>query len=282
MEHRPRGPLRVAWPLVAITPSLVASCGPPSPPALAYAVPTTPEVRYEIADTSVVHVSIMGQNLELRQAGVGSYAVVFGPSDAGVSVSLTVEDLAATIRPPMGDPLVIDEGDVRGDLVYTLDRRGGATVSSTPRVEDNAIGMVSGLSLAHTFFPRLPGRPIAAGESWIDTVSFEGREGSGGRSETWALRHTIVGDTVVAGRPLLAISVTGTGDSTNDVVVSGMSVSQVSTLDLVGHVLWDYQRGLMVESVRTVSGTGTASVSIAPAPLPIRMEATQRARLQER
>ena len=282
MEHRRRVPLRVVWPFVAITASLVASCGPPSPPALAYAVPSTPEVRYEIADTAVVHVSVMGQNLELRQAGVGSYAVAFGTSDVGVSVSLTVEDLAATIHPPMGEPLMIDEGDVRGDLVFTLDRRGGAAVSSSPRVEDNAMGMVSGLSLAHTFFPRLPGRAVAAGDAWVDTVSFEGHEGSGGRSETWALRHTVVGDTVVAGRPLLAISVTGTGDTANDLVVSGMSVSQASTLDLVAHVLWDYQRGLMIESVRTVSGTGTASVSIAPAPLPVRIEATQRARLQER
>jgi hypothetical protein len=262
--------------------SLLVACGPPSPPALAYGVPSTTEVVYDFADTTYVVVSVMGQSLEMSQAGVARYAIDFSPAPRGVSVSLSVEALAATINQPMGAPLRIDENDVEGMLVFTLDRRGSSTVSREPEVQPQASLMVSGMSIAHTFFPRLPGRAVVAGEEWVDTVSFEGREGAGGRRETSVLRYTVVGDTVVSGRPLLVISLRGTTQSANDMSVSGMNVSQSSELEVQGRILWDYQRGMMVESVKRATGRGTASVPIAPAPLPITIESTQRARLRER
>lgn len=259
--------------------SVFAACGPPSPPALAYRVPATPEVAYEYADTSVVTVSVMGQSLEMSQRGVGTYGVGFASLPEGVRVTLTVRSLDASLAQPMGAPLRVDEGDVDGSLVFTLGRRGEATIIERPDVEAQASLMVSALSLAHTFFPRLPGRAVAPGDSWVDTIAFAGDQTEGNRSERSVVRYTVMGDTVVSGRPLLVIALDATTESSNAMVVSGMSVSQESELDVRGVILWDHQRGLMVESVRRASGSGTASVPIAPAPLPIRIESTQRVRL---
>ena len=262
--------------------SLVAACGPPSPPALAYRLPVTPAVVYEYADTSVVTVSVMGQSLEMSQRGVGTYGIGFASAPDGVRVTLTVESLDATLAQPMGAPLRVDEGDVDGPLVYTLGRRGEASIVERPDVEAQAGLMVSALSLAHTFFPRLPGRAVSPGESWVDTIAFEGDETEGNRAERSVVRYTVRGDTVVSGRPLLVIALDATTDVSTTMTVSGMSVSQESELNVTGVVLWDHQRGLMVESVRRASGSGTASVPIAPAPLPIRIESTQRVRLLQR
>jgi hypothetical protein len=259
--------------------SLVAACAPPSPPALAYRVPATPDVVYEYADTSVVSVSVMGQILEMSQRGVGTYGVGFASSPEGVRVTLTVQSLDASLAQPMGASVRVDEGDVDGALVFTLGRRGEASLVERPDVEAQASLMVSAMSLAHTFFPRLPGRAVAPGESWTDTIAFSGQETGGDRSERSVVRYTVTGDTIVSGRPLLVIALDATTESSNTMVISGMSVSQRSDLDVTGTILWDHQRGLLVESVRRARGAGTASVPIAPAPLPIRIESTQRVRL---
>lgn len=262
--------------------SIAAACGPPSPPALEYRMPSLAEVVYAYADTSVVAVSVMGQTFEISQRGTARYGVDFASAPQGVEVTLSVEALSAALAQPMGAPIRIDQDDVQGELVFTLDRRGGALLTQRPDVRDEAVMMVSPLALAHTFFPRLPGRAAVAGESWVDTISFEGGDGAGERFERSVLRYTVVGDTVVDGRALLVIAMEGTTQSSHDMSISGMSVSQSSELEVDGLVLWDVQRGLMVESVRTATGSGTATVPVAPAPLPIRIESTQRARLQER
>ena len=263
--------------------AMTAACagGPPSPPSLSYGMPELEDVSYGYADTTVVSISLMGQGVELSQEGVAEYAVSFSPDPEGVGVTLTVPSLSASINQPMGEALRLDEGDVSGQLVFSLDRRGAATLTETPEVSDEASQMVSGLGLANGFFPRLPGRAVAVGESWTDTISYEGFQGPRRATETTVLTYTALGDTVVDGRALLAISVEGTTSSSNDIDVSGMTVSQTSELDVTGTVLWDLQGGLMFESVKSATGSGTVRIPIAPQPLPISIRSTQRARIQQ-
>ncbi|MDA0327729.1 MAG: hypothetical protein O2958_01760 [Gemmatimonadetes bacterium] len=261
---------------------LLAACGggPPAPPALAYGVPSTPEVVYGYSDTTSVRISAMGQSLELSQLGSADFAVTFGTTAAGLTVRFAVSRLAAVINQPMGAPLRIDESDVSGDLVFGLDRMGNATVSELPDVSEAASQLMSGLDLAHTFFPGLPGRAVEVGEGWVDTVSYQGAEGPGERTERAILSYTVLGDTVIAGRALLAIALTGTSEATQAMTVAGMDIDMTSDLDVEGNILWDRQRGLLFESIKTSSGAGTVTVPISPVPLPIVIESTQRARLQ--
>jgi hypothetical protein len=90
-----------------------------------------------------------------------------------------------------------------------------------------------------------------------------------------------MGDTVIAGRSLLTIEFRGTTESSSSFDVAGMAVSQASELAVQGHVLWDYQAGLMFESHRVGTGSGTVNVPLMPGPVPITVETVQTARLQD-
>lgn len=251
-------------------------------PALEYGVPSPGDVRYSYGDTTVVAVSMMGQSMEMSQRGAAEYAVTFASAPAGVNVSMSVAELSGSLSQPMGAPIRFDEGDVEGALVFSLDREGNAVVAEMPAVRVEASQLVSGLALAHGFFPGLPGRTVAPGDTWVDTVSYNGTEGAGERSETGVFRYTVVGDTAVDGRDLTRIDVQGTSRTSAVVDVSGMSVRQESEVEVEGHVLWDAEAGLMVERRSEASGEGTASVPIAPNPIPIRIRSSQTIRLQGR
>jgi len=262
--------------------AVLAACGggPPSPPALAYHADASTSVVYDYEDITVVSISFMGQSMEMSQEGVADYAVTFDPEPDGVVVTLTVEDMDASINQPMGAPVRVDEGDVEGALVFAMDRMGNPSIRERPRVADGASQMVSGLDLAHTLFPGLPGRGVAVGDSWVDSVAYEGEEGPGRRSADSVLRYTAVGDTVVGGRSLLLISLEGTSATTADFEAAGMMISQASEVDIEGHVLWDAQAGLMFEHVTRARGRGTVEVPVAPAPMPIEIESERTVRLQ--
>jgi len=237
-------------------------------------------VIYDYEDNTVVSISFMGQSMEMSQEGVAAYAVTFSPDSDGVLVTLTVEDMDASINQPMGAPIRIDESDVDGALVFALDRMGNPSLRERPDVADGASQMVSGLDLSHTLFPGLPGRGVAVGDSWVDTVTYEGEEGPGRRSADAVLHYLAVGDTTVSGRSLLLISVEGTSATTADFEAEGMVVSQASEVDIEGHVLWDAQAGLMFEHVTRARGRGNVEVPVAPAPMPIDIESVRTVRLQ--
>lgn len=263
---------------VTLVSAVVACAG--GAPALEYGVPDAGDVRYRYGDTTVVSVSMMGQSMELTQQGVADYAVLFAPAPDGVNVTMTVTDLTGTLIQPMGPPVDIDETQVEGALVFSLDREGNAVVAEQPRVALEASQLVSALALAHGFFPGLPARVVAVGDSWADTVRYDGSEGAGSRSETATLRYTVIGDTTVAGRDLLRIGVEGTRETAAELEVSGMAVSQTSEEEMEGHVLWDVEAGLMVERRSTSSGSGTVSLPISPDPIPIQVQSTRTIRLQ--
>lgn len=264
--------------LLGLAATITACAG--GAPSLEYRVPTPADVRYSYADTTAVSVAVMGQNLEMNQQASAEYAVGFAPASSGVEVTMTVAALNGQISQPMGAPIRFSESDVEGALVFSLDREGNAVVQQMPEVDLNASQVVSGLGLAHGFFPGLPGRSASAGESWVDTVSFEGTEGAGRRSDNGVMRYTVRGDTTVAGRALLVIDVEGTGDSYAEVDVGGMTVTQRSETRSEGHILWDPAAGLMVERYMLTTGEGTATAPIAPTPLPIRVRARQHVKLQ--
>lgn len=263
-------------------PLLVIACGggPPSPPILGYGIPTIADVTYDYTDTTTIGVSIMGQSMELKQEGSAVYAVHFEPVRRGVAVTLTIPQLSARITAPLTAPIFVDETQVEGQLDFSLNTMGDAVLTARPTVADEASQMVSGLDLAHSFFPALPARAVATGDRWVDTVAYEGEDGPGIRSETTILTYTVIGDTMVADRSLLMILFQGTGSLSTDMTIGGMSVTQRSNLDISGHFIWDAHNGLLVESERKGVGTGTVNIPISPVPLPIEIGSTRKAKLR--
>lgn len=259
---------------------MLSACGGGGPAELGYGVPATSQVDYSYGDTTVVSVSMMGQSMEIAMRGEATYAVGFARAGSGVGVTLLVESLSGSVSMPMAAPQTLSESDVEGELAFTLDRYGNATVTSTPEVSTEASRMISSLATAHTFFPGLPGRAVSPGDEWVDTVSYEGDAELGATTEKSVLRYTVAGDTVVAGRTLLKIALAGTSELSNEMDMGGMMVAQSSNVDVTGHVLWDASAGLMYEVVRASTGRGSVSVPIAPQALPIEVRSVQRARLR--
>jgi len=273
---------RILSTLVLVAAMGACSSGPPGPPSLAYGDQGVNTLMYQHGDTTNVSLSVMGQSMDVTQAGVALYGVALSSADGGVGVTISVQELDATISQPMGAPIRIDQGDVDGDLVFTMDRTGTTlNVTERPSVTDEASQMVSGLALSHTFFPGLPGRAASVGESWVDTVAFEGEDGPGVRSETSILTYTVVGDTLVDGRALLNISMEGTALSEQDLEMGGMAIHQESEVAIEGYVLWDFQAGVMFELYRRSTGSGTVALPIMPTPIPMEVVSTQRTRLRE-
>jgi len=261
---------------------IAAGCasGPPSPPALAYDMPSNADAVYSFGDTTMVEVDALGQRMEIGVQGSAVYDVRFSPATDGVDVRMSVRTLSARVTSPMGSPPGADESDVDGELVFSLDRMGNATITGEPVVSEVASQVASGLVVANGFFPGLPGRTVMPGESWVDTIDYSGSDAAGTRTERSILLYTVRGDSIVGGRAYMAITLSGTSEVSSEMDLGGMKISQSSDIALEGLILWDVQNHQMFEARRSGTGRGTVSVPIAPIPMPIEIETTQRARLQ--
>lgn len=262
---------------------LLGACGggPPAPPSLSYGLPDPASVTYLSGDTADMDIDADGQSMQARVMSATTLATTFARADDGVQVTMTVQDLDARMSNPAGPPASADESGVDGPLVFTLDRRGAATIVSQPTLNQAAQQFFQPLLTAHTFFPRLPGRGVAPGESWTDTIHAEGPQGEGQISTDLVVTYQVAGDTMVDGRSLLRLDVEGTVDQTASGLIAGMDFSQTAAGTMSGWVLWDMQGGLMVETYTESDAKGTMDVSAAPFPLGIRVRSQSRVKLQE-
>jgi hypothetical protein len=259
----------------------LAACGggPSGPPGLAYGLPSPVAVTYVMADTSLMDIDAGGQAMQASMASVTTLGATFARAAEGVQVTFEVKDLAATVGNPMGSQSA-DESGITGPLVVSFDRRGAATVVSQPQLTETASQFFQPLSVAHGIFPRLPGRAVALGESWTDTIRYEGAQGPGSVKALTVITYAVAGDTVMDGRSLVKITMNGTSESSAGGVITGMDFSQAVAGSLSGWVLWDRQRSLMVESYADSDGRGTMEVSAAPFPLGLRVKTQSRVKLQ--
>lgn len=263
---------------------VLTSCGggPPSPPALAYTLPAETSATYLVSDTVTITMEMMGQALSLDAASAATYGARFERAGDGVRVRLEVEDLDAAITVPMAGPVAVDESVVDGALVFTLGRRGDVVVESLPTVSEEGGQLVEPALTAHTFFPALPGTAARAGDTWTDTVSFEQNSAAAVGTQRYVIDYVVAGDTLVDGRALLAIDFTGTSAQEQTLSLQGAQVSQRTTAELEGKVLWDAGAGMMFERDMVAVGNGTVSVQMIPTPLPVRLRIHSRVRLQPR
>ena len=263
-------------------PLAACAAGSASPPALAYRLPEPAAASYDVLDTATISIEALGQSLDLDVRSTAVYDLAFTGTADGVSVTLSVADLDATVAVPLAGPMSIDESSVSGDLVFTLDRRGNASMVSAPVVDDAVGQLVPPLQIAHSFFPALPGNVVRVGDTWTDTISYEnqGYATGGDGMQRSILQYSAVGDTVIAGTSLLAIAFTGTAETRQTLSMQGTEIEQATDLQLEGHVLWDLEKGLMFERVTRSTGEGRVRIATMPTELPTRFRSTSRVRLR--
>lgn len=274
--------MRFRLPTLATASLVLAACGgggPPSPAGLGFSLPDPATVTYVSGDTVNVDIDVGGQSMQQRVAVSATYGATFTRAGGGIQVSLEVQDLSARVTSPMGGPVTMDGSGIDGPLVFTLDRRGVASVLSSPTLTEEMKPIFASLSTANSFFPRLPGTAVDVGGSWTDTIQFEGPDGPGEVSALSVLTYTVAGDTVVDGRSLLKITYAGTQESNSSGVMQGANFSQEMSGTIEGHVLWDMGAGLMVERFADSTGRGSIEVAVAPFPLGLRARAQSIVRL---
>jgi len=126
-----------------------------------------------------------------------------------------------------------------------IDRRGVVVVRSFPTLSGDAALLFSFAGHAHDLFPRLPDSVVDPGATWPDTVRWHVDLPETEVTYRAILTHTLVGDTILDGRPLLRIAVDGTLDNVTVTGVAGAATYRVLKGPVTGFVLWDPERRLV-------------------------------------
>jgi hypothetical protein len=272
---------RLAPFLVLLAAGCASAGAPPPPPDLGYDRVLESTAVYLLGDTSRIEIDAGGETIE---AGVTSSAVLdvdFLPSDGGVTVSAAFRRFVARAQNPLGSDQTASEASIDGALTFDLDRRGAVTVTSMPEVAGAAVHFVTPEAMAATLFPRLPGGPVRPGDTWTDTIRV-GAGGEGGLVEgTSVVAYAVKGDTVIAGRALVRVELTGEDRRDLEASEAGMEVSQTLAGSSTGWFLWDAVRGVPYEYVRESELTGRMEVRDLPFPLSLRMTSRNELRLVE-
>ena len=263
---------------------LLVACGTsaPAPPGgLAFDVPSPPTATYTIGDSLELSVDSPMGSLAMKRSSAVTLAMSFARVAEGLRVTAEVEGFEASMTNPMSAPVSADVGDVTGSLIFDVGPTGKVEPVSTPTVSGSGAQLGSFVSLAHEFFPRLPGRVVNRGDSWVDTVSWSGGDGGAEVSTTTIYTYTLVGDTVSEGISLLRISVAGDVETDISVEMDGMQVDQSLTGSTTGDAYWDVDRNLLHSSDLGRSMTGTVSLpAMGLPPMPIKASGPVRTRIQ--
>jgi hypothetical protein len=239
------------------------ACGPavpeaPSPVALEYRAPMVEQMLYTVADTATFSVDsgAMGV-MAVTAAFVGTaHLRLVGEGDhvAGEIRFLSFHG-SFDAEPHAVHP--VDERDIDGSFTVRIDPRGRYELVDTPRLSQDLLDVASAESMVRPLFVYLPARPAAAGDQWVDTVTtVERGDGTVTRARS-VITTTLVGDTLVDGRPLLLLRTR----AENEIEVAGgsggVAVRQRMSGVTTGTVVWDDRLHLLIERREEGHLTGT-------------------------
>ena len=262
MNNRPLSTF-TATAIAAITLAVAGCAGPggPSPAGmLTYGVPSPATAVYDIADTVAVIVNTPVGDMQISGGTALTLDMAFESAPGGVQVTGTVSGFAALLDNPMQGAVSADLDDVSGTLEFVLGRLGDVEVVSVPELSGPAAQFSPFPSIAHDFFPHFTDAVVDPGGTWVDTVTWSLDTEEVETTSTTVYTYTLVGDTVVDGRTLLHIGVTGEVGSEATTEQGGMSTHQTMTGTGTGFILWDRDRGLLAYSEGERNLQGTTSV----------------------
>jgi hypothetical protein len=220
-----------AAPRTAVAPAVPATA--PVAATLAY---VTGSARYRVEQTVHVTQEMMGQVTNIDLTSRQLFSVVGTMVAPNISFAVTLDSLEMT------GPAGVDLSSIaaaRGQTFRLVMAPSGLTVSTTAPDSTNPImrQLSSGLS---DLMPRLPTPPIAAGQTWSDTVTrsagdmgtstrfrqhqvvgWEDRDGARALHLTTTTNYTVSGSTEAQGQ---AVEFRGSGVSTRDSFISAAGV----------------------------------------------------------
>jgi len=270
----------VGAPVMLLVTLSCGTAGPAPAGGLGFDVPNPPVAAYVIGDSLKLSVESPMGAMAMDRSSEMTLSMSFERVAEGVQVSAEVDAFAASMTNPMAGPITADKGDLTGLLVFVVGPTGEVEPVSTPTISGSGAQLGSFMSVAHEFFPRLPGRLVDAGESWVETVSWSGGEEGTDISTTTVYTYTLIGDTVVAGTSLLRISVSGDTETEISAAMEGMKVDQSLAGTTTGDFYWDAERNMLhsADLERSLSGTVNLPAMGMP-PMPIRASGPIRTRL---
>ena len=232
---------------------------------MAVRMPSTSTAQVMRYDTTQVTVDagMMG-NITMDVLNDGTVDLAFAETAAGLQVTAAYSAFNGMMTNPMAGNINVDESDIGGQLVFTLDERGRAEVTESFEVSGEVAQMVGSKTLAYDLFPRFPDGTVMPGAMWVDTLTME-EAGDFTMSQTTVVTSTLVGDTVVDGRALLRINHTADVEMTTIGEQQGMSMSQDMSGTNNGWTLWDPAASLPFASYSETELGGIVSVDMAGA-----------------
>jgi hypothetical protein len=266
---------------------LAAACasgpggGPAPDAALAYTGLAGSTATYVQGDTVEIQIDAGGQFLEVSVDSYSVLDVAFADAAPGVEVTATYREFDVAATNPMMGTQRADEDEIEGPVVWTLTPTGEGTLVSAPEIGGTAAQVVSPTAIAGSFFMPLPGRPVAPGDSWVDTVSIVGEEEVGEFDAESIYTFTAAGDTVVDGRALTKVTFVSEEERLSSSMQQGTEVTQDVGGEGEGWYLWDPARNLIVAQYYEGRLEGSMTVPMAPMPLGMDMIVVSHLRLDD-
>lgn len=257
--------------------------GAPAPggAALAYAVPTGSALVYEIGDTSVVNMDIMGNAMQIVARSASTVELALAAAGSGLNGTLTFRAVAGEVTNPMGPPVTISPGDMPGPTSLAVTPRGAITITARPEMSTIMTQVFGSESYVQRMFIRVPGRAVQPGATWTDTVSTSEQAAGMNQSGTSIVTSTLRGDTVVAGTRLLIIDSKTVATQQVSGSNEGVEVRQSLAGTTTAVTLWDPARGAIVERKETGTLTGSMELpAMGMSGLPVNVSQTQVLRLR--
>ena len=256
-----RAVLAVTAPLTALACS--GPGGPATVPApdggLAHHQPSPSKATYSVADTMMISMSSPTGSAELTAVATTTLSMRFQRDSEGVRVNAEVVDFGGSVGNPTRGTLSLNKDDARGAMVFVVGRTGVIWPVARPELSPGAGQFSLFNQLPYDLFPGLPGRVVGPGQSWSDTAGWFSSANGMKTTSTMTRRYTLVGDTVVDGRSVVAISLSAEVAISGRGSQGGKATSQSITGSMDGHLLWDAQAGLLhlAELMRRYEGRST-------------------------
>jgi hypothetical protein len=172
----------------------------------------------------------------------------FAPVEDGFDVTAVLKELQGSTETPMGGmpisatnvpPHTIRITAAGPDLEAVAEAAAGV---ATPTALGAAPGNMTGSAKALSGLVSLPGRELALGETWTDTVRMT-PEVEGVTAEMVVVTHGVyAADSVMDGRTLNVLMITSETNMTMTGTIQGMAIVQHMTTTVDERVLWDSSR----------------------------------------
>lgn len=232
-----------------------SSAGPDR--ALAHTMPSTNPLAYDVADTVSVLMDIAGTSVTIEGNSQAMLQLEYAASGGGLRTIVRFTALTGSFANSMGPTQTISASDMPGPATVVIGPRGDVTVTDRPAMTETAAQILGSEAAYLRLFTRLPGRVVAPGTEWTDTVDINDQTGEMATQTRSVVTSVLAGDTMLAGRRLHVIRSQAQATTRIAGSNSGFEIRQSLTGTSTAVTLWDAALGALVERTETTTMSGT-------------------------